>query len=152
MIREFAPSDAERVSALIRNTLLVSNSRDYELEVIRILMDEFSPERILQTSLERSIYLAAEDNVLLGSISLGRDTIHDFFVVPNRQREGVGSLLLRHVEQAAGERGRRTLSLASSITAIRFYKKRGWSVTGKEFEGPFGRTIGMRKLLSFKET
>ena len=88
-----------------------------------------------------------EQNEILGTIGLEGSSVHDFFVAPDRQKQGVGSALLSFVEARAKNNGVRSLYLAASLTAVRFYRKKGYESTGEEDDGAFGRTVGMRKRL-----
>lgn len=137
----------DNASALIRNTLLISNSGDYDIEVISNLMKSFSPENLRMTLRKREMFMFEEQNEILGTIGLEGSKVHDFFVAPDRQKRGVGSALLSFVEARAKENGVRNLYLAASLTAVRFYKKKDYETTGEEDDGTYGRTVGMRKLL-----
>ena len=45
-IRVFEPRDAVAVSALIAETMRVTNSRDYSMEILEPLIEYFSPEKL----------------------------------------------------------------------------------------------------------
>ena len=147
MIRLFESRDAEKVSSLIRNTLMVSNSRDYDVEIILQLQQTYSPHRLLMLAERREIYVFESRRRLLGTISLERDTIYGFFVSPDRQNEGIGSALLEHIEETARGRGTGCLHIDASLTAVSYYRRRGFLVTGTRGDGRFGRTVHMRKRL-----
>jgi GNAT superfamily N-acetyltransferase len=147
MIRRFLPTDAERVSALIRNTLLISNTRDYDIETVRNLTQHFAPERLVTLSSRREVFVHEIEGRILGTISLEGSTIYGFFVVPDRQGEGIGKELLDHVERVSRVRGVRALQMSASITAAGFYEKMGYAAVGGEDNEMFGKTIIMRKEL-----
>ncbi len=147
VIREFTFADADKVSALIRNTLLISNTADYDYKVIRNLESTFMPEKIKALSLRREIFVCERDNRICGTISLENNTIFSFFVAPDRQMEGVGTQLLEYVENLARRRGTRRLYMAASITAVSFYRRQGYVITGSGGDNVFGRTYNMRKDL-----
>jgi GNAT superfamily N-acetyltransferase len=147
MIRLIEERDFQRVSALIQNTLLVSNLVDYDLEIIGNLHNAFSPQQIRNLTGERRIYLCEQEGVLLGTIGLEGDKVCNFFVSPNRQRSGVGGKLLDFVEKQARAEGRRRLTVDSSLTAVSFYRAKGYRRTGEQENRSFGRTITMEKSL-----
>ena len=147
MIREFTFADAERVSALIRNTLLISNTRDYDYDIIRNLKGTFTPQKIKALSLRRETFVYENNGEIYGTISLENDTIYSFFVAPDRQKEGVGTELLAYVEKLVRDRGKRRLLMAASVTAVSFYRKHGYEITGSGGDGTFGRIFNMRKNL-----
>jgi GNAT superfamily N-acetyltransferase len=147
MIRLIKEQDLQRVSALIQNTLLVSNLADYDLEIIGNLLNAFSPDQIRALAGKRRIYILEEDGVLQGTIGLEEDKIVNFFVAPDRQGSGIGGELLDFVENQARSEGRRRLTVNSSLTAVSFYRAKGYRQTGKQNDRSFGRTVTLEKDL-----
>jgi GNAT superfamily N-acetyltransferase len=144
MIRLIEERDLQRVSALIQNTLLISNLADYDLEIIGNLLNAFSPDQMRALAAKRRIYILEEDGVLLGTIGLEDDKIVNFFVSPDRQGSGIGGRLLCFVEN----QGLQRLTVNSSLTAVSFYKAKGYRRTGGQEDRSFGRTVIMEKDLS----
>jgi GNAT superfamily N-acetyltransferase len=147
MIRLIQERDLQRVSALIQNTLLVSNLADYDLEIIGNLLDAFTADQLRALAGKRRIYLLEEDGILLGTIGLEDDKVYNFFVSPDRQGSGVGGQLLAFVENRAKAEGRRKITVDSSLTAVSFYRRKGYRQTGQQSDRSFGRTVTMVKTL-----
>jgi GNAT superfamily N-acetyltransferase len=147
MIRKFLPEDAEQVSALIQNTLIVSNSADYHVRPIRRLSHLFAPPMLRSLIKRREIYVFERTGRLCGTISLEDDRVYSFFVAPDRQGTGIGKALLKHIEKRARKRGVRTLRVASSLTAVSFYEKMGFTVVGQKDDESYGETVMMVKSL-----
>jgi GNAT superfamily N-acetyltransferase len=147
MIRQIEERDLQRVSALIQNTLLVSNLADYELEIIGNLLTAFSPEHLRALSGRRRIYIYEEGAAVLGTIGLEGGRVYNLFVAPDRQGIGVGGELLNFVEQRARLEGHKTITLDSSLTAVSFYRRKGYRQTGEQANQSFGRTVTMEKSL-----
>jgi putative acetyltransferase len=147
MIRLIEERDLQGVSALIQNTLLVSNLADYDLEIIGNLLAAFSTEQIRALAGKRRIYILEKDGVLLGTIGLENDRVYNFFVSPDRQGSGIGGELLDFVESQARIEGWRNLTVDSSLTAVSFYKSKGYRRTGEQNNQRLGRTITMVKTL-----
>jgi GNAT superfamily N-acetyltransferase len=147
MIRLIEARDLQRVSALIQNTLLISNLSDYDLEIIGNLIKAFSPDQLRVLAGKRRIYIYEEDGVLLGTIGLEDGKLYNFFVSPDRQGSGVGGELLDYVEKKAKAEGRQKLTVDSSLTAIAFYRRKGYRQTGEQDNRSFGRTVTMVKTL-----
>ncbi len=141
------PEDAEQVSALIQNTLMISNSADYDVRPIRRLARLFAPHMLRSLIARREIFLFERMGRLDGTISLEDDRVYSFFVAPDRQGSGVGRALLKRVEKRARRRGIQTLRVASSITAVSFYEKMGFTVVGRKDDDAYGKTIMMIKSL-----
>lgn len=146
-IRRFGLEDAGKVSCLIRKTLSEVNSRDYPQDVIQFMCENYSPERILGKSLNRLMYVAVEDDRILGTVSLKDNTILALFVDPGFHGKGIGTELMRFIEGVARERGYESVSLPSSITAYGFYKKLGYKTVRDEYSRQYGKAIIMEKSL-----
>jgi GNAT superfamily N-acetyltransferase len=147
-IRTFAPGDAEAVSALIRQTMRVSNSGDYPLERLQPLMDYFSPEKVLLLSEERHCLVAEVNGRVVGTIALEGAELCTFFIHPDYQGLGIGSQLLTTIEQVALAVGIDAIRMDASITGATFYTKRGYRRTGVDIEGTAGMQVGMEKRLA----
>jgi N-acetylglutamate synthase-like GNAT family acetyltransferase len=147
MIRRIEERDLTRVSALIQNTLLVSNSVDYDLGIIANLIAAFSPSQLRAIAKKRRIFICEENGTVLGTIGLEDNRVYNFFVAPDRQGSGVGQELLDFVENGARKEGWKKLSVASSLTAVAFYRKRGYVRKGEQDNETYGRTVTMEKRL-----
>lgn len=147
-IREFEPEDAEAVSALIRRTMRVSNIGDYSLDRLQPLMDYFSPEKVLLLSEERHCLVAEVDGRVVGTLALEEAELCTFFIHPDYQTRGIGSQLLKAIEEVALALGIDTIRMDASLTGVDFYAKRGYRRTGVDIEGTAGRQVGMEKRLA----
>jgi len=146
-IRPVRPSDFSQISALIRNTLLVTNLRDYSLETIRALMSTFSTEAVGSLAGRREMFVGEEQGRLAGVLGLEGPEVFTFFVAPDRQGRGVGRALLGFVEELARRRGFRRLRVSASLTAVGFYERLGYRRTGVTGGGRFGRTVELGREL-----
>lgn len=87
-------------------------------------------------AVDRELLLVAEiDGNVVGTVMGGYDGhrgwIYAVAVCPDHRRKGVGSALLRHVEEALAERGCLKANLqvvASNLGAVKFYETLGYSV------------------------
>jgi GNAT superfamily N-acetyltransferase len=147
LIRPVSGPDVPQVSALIRNTLLVSNARDYDLETIRALMASFSTDAVRALTQRREMFVCLERDRLCGVVGFEDGEIYTFFVAPDRQGRGVGRALLGFIETRAGRREFRRLKVSASLTAVGFYERHGYRRTGSESDGRFGRTVELVKAL-----
>jgi GNAT superfamily N-acetyltransferase len=145
VIRPVRPQDIPSVSALIQNTVLVSNSADYDLEVIGALQDNFSQRGLRSLTARRRIFVYDRGGRICGVVGLEGEAVCNLFVAPDEQGRGIGQKLLEHVEALAKEEGLTGLSLDSSLTAVGFYERLGYRKTGEQNAGRLGRTIRMEK-------
>ena len=147
MIRRARYSEIEQLSSLIRNTLLISNSLDYDMEVIRNLSRQYSIGYLRDMAMRRRIYVHVAGGVIAGTVGLKGDTIYAFFVAPDRQRQGIGSRLLAFVEETAKSSGVGKIKVDASLTAKTFYANRGYRIVSKEKDKEYGAVFAMEKQL-----
>ena len=130
-IRRFEEKDAEAVSALIRYTMQISNSRDYPPELLRGL----PPEKVLERAGWTHFYVVDEGKEIIGCGSIGpywgREDESSFFTIfvhPLYQGKGIGRKIVETLE--ADEYGLRAkrIEIPASITALPFYLKMGYSI------------------------
>jgi putative acetyltransferase len=146
-IRPLRAADLPQVGALIRNTLLVTNLRDYDLETIRALMSTFSTETVCALAKRREMFVGEEGGRLSGVLGLAAAEVFTFFVAPDCQGRGVGRALLDFAEALARKRGIAELRVSASLTAVGFYEQLGYRRTGAESDSRFGRTVDLVKPL-----
>ncbi len=147
-IRRMKKSDVIDVSNVICDALRYTNAQDYSEAVINRLCDIFSPENISEKMEGRTVFVALDDDEIIGTVSLEQNTVKTLFVSPNHQGKGVGSQLMNAVEASATKAGRVSLTLSSSLTAQSFYKKLGYEVQKSEFFGEEETILMQRKLLT----
>lgn len=148
--RMFVPGDEYALATLIEQTVLRSNAADYPAEQLNDLVLWHRPQRIAQRAPLVTIVVAATlDGTVVGTLTRHHDRLEAFFVHPDWQGCGVGTLLLDDIEHDAVEHGITMLYLDASVTAEQFYRHRGYHPTALPQDGPFGRTIPMaRNFLS----
>lgn len=147
VVRPFQQSDAEAVSDVIRETMRVSNSKDYSRERLQPLIDYFSPEKLLRLNGERYCLVAEVDGQIVGTAALEGSDLVTFFVLPRFQRLGIGTRLLRAIEEAAVEKGLDRLKVEASLTGASFYETLGYRRMGVAFEGTAGQQVELCKDL-----
>ena len=146
-IRRVRYDEIGQLGALIRNTLLISNSLDYDMKVIQNLSRQYSTHNVRDMAMRRRMYVHLTDEVIDGTVSLKGDMIYAFFVAPDRQKRGIGSRLIAFIEKAAKSFGVRTLKVDASTTARAFYRNRDYKTVGKETNDSYGIVYTMEKEL-----
>ena len=104
---------------------------------IRLMSADYTPRQI--ESLVRSqtlarygsheiVFLASYKDELVGFACLINNyfQIGGLYVHPNFIRQGIGTQLLEFIEKTAIDKGCKVISVMSSLTAINFYKARGY--------------------------
>lgn len=148
MIRPFEAKDAEVVSSIIRTTMRISNSADYNLDTLQPLIAYFCPQKVAALAQERYCLVATVDGKTVATAALEDGYLLTFFVLPAYQGSGIGSRLLAALEEHAQSQGIETLVVESSLTGEPFYRARGYLPTGASKEGSAGRQVVMKKRLS----
>ncbi len=146
-VRSFAPADAEVVAALIGNTIRYSNSRDYPRAMLDSLIAYFTPDKLLQLAAERQCLVAEVDGRVVATAALDGTRLATFFVNPDHQGRGIGTVLLRALEEAALKAGLPAVYVDASITGVPFYEARGYERTGSSTTGTAGPQVELVKAI-----
>lgn len=146
-IRKFRPQDGEAVSNIIRDNLIKINSKDYSQSVIDYMCELYTPTYLRQISNKRKIYVAINNEVVVGTASIDNDTIYTVFVDTQYHRKGIAKKLINLFEEIVDNNGIRLLKVQASITSQKFYEKLGYSKVGEEESDQYGKSIIMEKYL-----
>jgi GNAT superfamily N-acetyltransferase len=125
-IQPFAASDAQELSALIRDTLMQVNIADYPRACLLEHADNFTPERLIEASQQGPILLAQAQDKLVGSAALQGNIVSMVYVAADQIGQGVGTQLMEAIEDLARSEGVDQLILESSFTAVGFYRRLGY--------------------------
>lgn len=144
--------DAPAISRVILEALRKTNARDYTPVIIERIAASFSPHHVAQQVAERQVLVAtpaadpSAGNVI-GTVSFEKGALRSFFVDPAYHGEGIGTALLEEIESLAAAKGFFSLSVAASITAETFYRRRGYKTLRPVQQGNV-RVILMQKELN----
>lgn len=151
-IRNYKKSDAKEIAQIYYNTIHEINIRDYSKEQV----DAWAP---IETSKEEhwiNRYKSREPIVaVIGENIVGfaefdsNGYIDCFFVHSNYQGYGIGSVLMRYIENIARERNISRIYANVSITAKRFFEKYHFTVKKEqlvEFNGVTFKNFEMEKF------
>ncbi len=145
-IRRATVADAAPLSRLIRCTIRVSNSEDYDQKSIDMLCAIFEPEPVAERIENELIFLGFTDANLVGTVGLNGDYLRSMFVEPAYQGQGFGKVLVARIEEEARKKVTPEIMVHSSLTAQEFYSALGYKFVELQSypEGPF---VLMRKPL-----
>lgn len=98
----------------------------------------FSPEE-LEKEKEEILIGAFEEDKMLGCCMLitldpGTVRLRQMAVLNNVQGKGIGRALMQFAENIARDRGFRKMTMHARQTAVGFYEKLGYRVSGDQFE------------------
>ena len=146
LVRAARAEDAAAISKVIIAALRESNALDYPPEVIAQVKQNFAAPQILSLMSQRQVYVAIDDQIVVGTASLDQQVIRSVFVAPEQQGKGIGRRLMARIESVAATHGLKELRVPSSITAEGFYALLGFQKVRDEFHGA-ERTVIMFKHL-----
>lgn len=138
-IRRYRDEDAEEVSALITETLRVTNSRDYTEEYIEELALRMRPEDIRKRAAEVNFYVVKDGGKTVGCGGIGpywgrtdEGRFTNIFVHPGYQGRGIGKLIVKTLESDGFASQVRRIEVPASVTARDFYIKLGYNYRNGE--------------------
>ncbi|OQP47118.1 GNAT family N-acetyltransferase [Niastella yeongjuensis] len=112
---------------------------------------QFTPEE-LELEKEEILIGAFEEEKMLGCCMLIMEApnsvrLRQMAVLNNLQGKGIGRALMQFAENIARDRGFQKITMHARKTAIGFYEKLGYRITGQEFEEVTIPHYIMEKLL-----
>ena len=145
-IRKATVADVVPFSELIRHTIRVSNSKDYDQKSIDMLCEIFEPAPFAERIENELILVGFTGANLVGTVGLSGDYLRSMFVEPAYQGQGFGKVLVTRIEEEARKKAMSEIMVYSSLTAREFYTALGYEFVELQSypEGPF---VLMRKQL-----
>jgi len=118
----------------------------YSAAVIDEVTSNFTPSRIIEKMKIRQVFVATQQKEIIGTASLENNMVRSVFVLPDRQRNNIGLMLMNCLEKIAKKQNIHLLTVSSSIAAENFYLKLGYKSLRNEYYGE-ERTIIMEKYI-----
>ena len=132
-IRRFKEEEANEVSDLIRNTIRISNTKDYPLELMELLIETETPEHVLERASWTHFYVAEDEGRIVGCGAIGpfwgkedESGLFTIFVHPEYQGKGVGRAIIETLEKDEYFLRAKRIEIPASITGVPFYLKMGY--------------------------
>ena len=132
-IRRFKEEEANEVSDLIRNTIRISNTKDYPLELMNLLIETETPEHVLERASWTHFYVAEDEGKIVGCGAIGpfwgkedESGLFTIFVHPEYQAKGVGRAIIETLEKDEYFLRAKRIEIPASITGVPFYLKMGY--------------------------
>ncbi|MDD9952855.1 MAG: GNAT family N-acetyltransferase [Candidatus Woesearchaeota archaeon] len=147
-IRKYRDEDAAAIARLHRGTVLHVNKNDYSKRAIRAWLKRTTAANIRASAAKRNRFVAIQQEKVVGVAGITDNEIRGMYVHKDHQREGIGSKLLKRIEQEAQKNSVKTLHVKSSPYAVPFYKKHSYKKLKTCTEPRFGLTcFKMQKRL-----
>ena len=145
-IRPAQKSDVGQISRLVQKTIRISNAQDYPKAVIDRVVANFSTDTVQHLLTIRTVLVAIQDDVAVGTASLDGEVVRTVFVAPEVQGQGVGRCLMNAIEAIADLEGTTVLQVPASLTARPFYARLGYIEVRDVLHGE-ERTVIMEKRI-----
>ncbi|MBL7575012.1 N-acetylglutamate synthase, GNAT family [Peptoniphilus asaccharolyticus DSM 20463] len=133
MIRRFKVEDAKEGSALIKRTLYEVNSKDYEDRFLEDSSIQLSENDLIERAKKNNYYVCEENEKIVGIGGIGsycgkedESYIMSVFVLPEYIGKGIGRNIVETLEKDEYALRSNRIEVASSITAVGFYKEMGY--------------------------
>lgn len=148
-IRKAEITDAKNLSELICENAEKILKQHYNEEQWEIFIRYYSIEAITNKIKSQSVFCAEHDDELVGTIALDGDFVVGFYTKLKSMNQGIGKLLIAHLENYAANKGLEKIQLASSPEALTFYYKNGWQKVKDFIVNYYG--VGFEETLMVKE-
>ncbi len=132
-IRPFEQTDAIAVSELIRNTIRISNVKDYPFELMERLIESQTPQHVIERASWTHFYVVQEQEKIIGCGAIGpywgkedESSLFTIFVLPENQGKGIGRAIINTLENDVYFLRARRIEIPASITGVPFYLKMGY--------------------------
>lgn len=132
-ISKFQASDTQAVVDLICHTLRTTNIEDEPQKDIESYVAETTPESIQYKAEKTSFYVFKLNDQLIATGAIGpyygsetESCFFSIFVSPDYQKLGIGKLIMDTLEDDYYYHRAKRLIIPASITAVQFYRKRGY--------------------------
>jgi GNAT superfamily N-acetyltransferase len=141
LIREARPDESETLLAIQRNACVVAFAHIFPPDLYAFPDEDVRANwRAALQAEGTEVYIAEDEGVPVGSVSLGDGFLSTLYVMPSHQGTGVGSALhdlaLERL-RAHGNDVAKLWTLEENWNARRYYEKRGWTLTDVTRVVPF---------------
>ena len=133
-IRRFAETDAERVQNIIHRGLREINGKDYPAELMEEYCNYFTLEKIKNQANSAHMYVAVSGDEIVGTGSIApywgsekESILLTIYVLPEMIGQGIGTAIINALEKDEYFLRANRIEIPSSITAVKFYKKMGYT-------------------------
>ena len=132
-IRRFSENDAKEVSDLIIKTLMISNTKDYPVEMMEELAQRQQPGHVLDRAGKTHFYVVEDRDQLIGCGAIGpiggkedEQCLFSIFVLPEYQGKGIGRKIVETLEKDEYFLKAKRVEVPASITGLAFYLRLGY--------------------------
>ncbi|MEO1417677.1 MAG: GNAT family N-acetyltransferase [Bacteroidota bacterium] len=127
-IKIATPNEAIIISELIHQGVDMLEDKTYTPAQLVAWKKINTPEAIQESLQQRKIFCVFEGNELIGTVGLEGNEIVGLYIKPSRKKQGIGAMLLGHLEQYAAAHQMTELKLTAIPSAKVYYQHKGFEV------------------------
>jgi N-acetylglutamate synthase-like GNAT family acetyltransferase len=150
-IRNAKTADAKELSELILENAQQILKPHYNEQQWNVFTQYYSIEIVKEKIEKQSVFCAIQDKKIIGTIALDDDFVVGFYTRFENLKQGIGKILMKHLEDYAKTNGLQKLQLAASPEGLAFYYKKGWQkekdISIKYFGIEFEETLMFKELI-----
>ncbi len=145
-IRRSTEGDAAELARLHRGTIRHVNSSDYSPAQIKAWAGRTSAAKFRRHHQTQIRFVATEQGKIIGFADFGKDgSFGGLYVHKDFVGQGVGTKLIKKIEEMGKKRGVKVFEFLSTKTAKHFYERKGYLCLGKKMY-----RVADQKLLVYK--
>ena len=125
-IRKIEMDDYEKVIEMIKTTIMISFHDLYPELLKAAICEKYDLESFVVSAKEIEMWIAKENDKIVGIIGLQENRVRTFYVHPEKQGKGIGKNLYKKLEETALTRGFTNLFVISSPIGESIYERFGF--------------------------
>jgi GNAT superfamily N-acetyltransferase len=125
-IRKAKSADAKTLSTLICQNAAALLKPHYSDQQWNIFIRYYSEEVMAEKIKKQTVFCAIQGDTILGTAALDGNFVVGLYTRLQHVNQGIGKLLMSHLETSARENGIKELQLAASPEGLAFYYKNDW--------------------------
>ena len=144
LLRRAKLEDAAHLTAIRRSAILELAPSVMGAERAESWAAAAGPDRVVRAIQAGEVWLAEQEEEPVGWVEIAGNRVEGLYVRPDRSRQRIGSVLLRHAETRIRRSGFRLVFLTASWNAEGFYLSQGYTALSAR---PPDEGTPMRKVL-----
>ena len=125
-IIEYKENYFEEIYNVVHNTIEKIYPKYYPRKAVDFFHTHHSKENMLEKLQYEFTKIIIKGKIIIGTGSVKDNEIGRFFILPEYQNKGYGKILLKELEDKIIQNNYESITLASSLGAVFFYKNCGY--------------------------
>ena len=131
-LRLATPADCQAIYHVHRDSVEQLCGADYDARQIAMWLEGRTPE-VYDAAIDRGQLWVAEQSGIIGFVEIEGYELSKLFIAGARSGQGIGTRLLEVALDAIATGGARQAYLEATLSAVTFYERHGFHVTGSGY-------------------